>query len=780
MNLASGGDTRNISDEIEQRRVLFEQTWGQPDALSLEHFLDGMPEVERPDLLRELLYIEFELTQRRDTELSLEQYLMRFPEHETIIREVADAVKQYTVFKRRNIDGYTLLGELGRGGMGTVYKAKNDLLNSFVAFKMINQRMVDQPETRRRFQRELETIGRLKHPNIVDAKHAGVAPDGSPYLVMELIEGITLSQWSRQNLPPKTCHPKNTGSVNVSSDPDLSGQKTLKVPESSRIAAACAMICEVARGLQAIHEAGLVHRDIKPSNIMLQPDGRVKILDLGLAKLREHIVGHPWEYENQTQQGHALGTPGFMAPEQVHSAAHVDIRADIYSLGCTLFFLLYGRGPAENRGNEFSTSLPKPLQAILDRMLATDPAARFQEPQEVVKALEALPGPPKKTFLGTTIATFLAFLGVVSIFFFSRTSEPPSPPQWPTLADVQVAVDLRYRGDDEQAANVLREFEETLRANPFDGSNAILAEVLAAQGDCIFFSGLASQTVPEKMVKRLVAWYDEALKLAKDSPEELRTKLLCKLAIVNGTEQLLFQMEKDASLYLRFAGAVMATDDQQLRNFIEQFELSAEPELMTREALDLRLFALERLIDRSVKTGCEKLPTVLRSLDAVLLPPSPVPDSSVYLNRFFDLAIRVCDPTDYGQLVKYLYRLRSHGATSTRSSFPPDTTLVLIYFSPWSDKNGFAVYYPAERRESQRFELPFNRSAVKDAIRRGESLRLNETLVSLVRQDVSSGVPILLSWDDTTCWPLRRDAFSTEDWPFDESFTVEEILGRMK
>jgi hypothetical protein len=112
-------------------------------------------------------------------------------------------------------------------------------------------------------------------------------------------------------------------------------------------------------------------------------------------------------------------------------------------------------------------------------------------------------------------------------------------------------------------------------------------------------------------------------------------------------------------------------------------------------------------------------------------------------------------------------------------SFPPGSTLVLIYFSPWSDENGFAVYYPAERQAARRFELPFNRNAVKEAIKRDESMTLDDELVSLIRRDIEAGVPIVLSWDDTACWPLRRDAFDNEDWPFDQSITVEEILGRM-
>ena len=785
MEIGSHSDNRYTTEEIEQRRVLFEQAWGQMSAPSIEQLLNEVPDAERPELLRELLYVEFELTLRQSVKLPIEQYLARFPGSESIVREVADAVSQYTVFKRRNIAGFTLLGEIGRGGMGVVYKAKNDRLKNLVAFKMVNQQMINNPEALSRFEREMEMIGRLKHPNIVEAKHAGVTPDGSPFLVMELVEGETLNQWNQKNLP-KT-------------------QRTERQLETSRVNRICAIIRDTALGLQAIHEAGLVHRDIKPGNIMLLPTGQVKILDLGLAKLREQISEKALKYETQTRQGHVLGTPGFTAPEQTQSASHVDIRADIYSLGCTFFFLLYGRAPAENQTEELSVSLPKKLRTILDRMLAADPAARFQEPKEIVAALDSFLGSPRKSrWIGIAASVvIIVFLGMIAALFSVPSKEnndppPPNSTQKPpiTLEDVHAAIELRYRGNNEQASAILRTLENDLRANPFVESDGLLAEVLSAQGDTLFYDGLASDSLPEKIVKRLTAWYEEALTLSVS--DVLRTKLFCKLAIVESirktgmsddqaTEKiesvqhaLRESEDKTLLLYLRLAEAITVADDRLLRNFVEQFELSTEPELMTREALDLRLFALERLINRSKRINRETLANDVRSLDHILLSPYPDADSCVYLNRFFDLAIRVCEPTDYSQLVRYLCRLRPQGAVGARLSFPPGASLVLFYFSPWSDENGFAIYYPAERQNSQRFELPFNRNAVKEAIRRGESLILDDRLVSLIQQDINAGVPIILSWDDTACWSLKRDALSNEDWVFDESITIEDILGQLK
>jgi serine/threonine protein kinase len=241
MNTAPNSNNRDISEEIERKRTHFEQNWELPSATKIEQCLAEVSQKDRPELLRELLYVEFEFAQRKANNLTLEHYLARFPEYESIIREVAEAVGQYTVFSNRSIAGYTLLGELGRGGMGVVYKAKSDLLNNYVAFKMISKRMVGNLEMLRRFTRELEMIGRLKHPNIVEAKHAGVDPNGSPYLVMELVEGVTLSQWGKQNPLPVSASAKETESTIISGASSSSNvsktKKTLeKQLDSTRIA----------------------------------------------------------------------------------------------------------------------------------------------------------------------------------------------------------------------------------------------------------------------------------------------------------------------------------------------------------------------------------------------------------------------------------------------------------------------------------------------------------------------------------------------------------------
>jgi WD40 repeat protein/serine/threonine protein kinase len=271
---------------------------------------------------------------------------------------------------------YKLLEKLGEGGMGTVYKARHAKLKKVVALKVLPADRMQNEQAVARFQREMEAVGRLNHPNIVGATDAG-EHDGVHFLVMEYVDGIDLS-----NLV------KNGGPL--------------------PIADACELIRQAAIGLQDAHENGMVHRDIKPSNIMLTIAGRssqatVKILDLGLALLQDESVEVVREL---TTAGQAMGTVDYMAPEQAGDSHEVDIRADIYSLGGTLYKLLSGHAPFS--GEKYSTHLkkllavindpvppirqqrsdiPAELAAVLDRMLAKQPADRFATPADVATAL---------------------------------------------------------------------------------------------------------------------------------------------------------------------------------------------------------------------------------------------------------------------------------------------------------------------------------------------------------------------------------------------------------
>jgi tRNA A-37 threonylcarbamoyl transferase component Bud32 len=270
--------------------------------------------------------------------------------------------------------GHEVIRELARGGLGVVYLARHAVLNDLRAIKRPQPREdVDKTLLMARFRREVEAVGKLRHDHIVRAHDAGVDDDG-PYLVMEYLDGVPLSQ--------------------------------LPVQRQLSAAQTCALVRQAALGLQAAHEGGLVHRDIKPSNLMLVRAGagaRVVIIDWGLVKRAGEPVGLALRTDS-TRAGATMGTADYIAPEQVRDARSVDIRADLYSLGVTFYFLLAGKPPFAGRSElekllaherdplpslkQVRPDVPAEVLPILDRLVAKDPARRFATPAELVKALQ--------------------------------------------------------------------------------------------------------------------------------------------------------------------------------------------------------------------------------------------------------------------------------------------------------------------------------------------------------------------------------------------------------
>lgn len=336
---------------------------------------------------------------------------------------------------------YQVVRKLGQGGMGTVFQAVHRVMQRDVALKVIHPRLTLNPVALKRFAMEVTASARLAHPNIVafhDAEQCGPLL----FLVMEYVDGVSLDKLIERR-----------------------GPRT--IPQAVQI------IRHAALGLQHAHEQGMVHRDIKPANLMVPRRGQVKILDFGLARLAEGVASAPSSSQPLTVLGTVLGTPDYIAPEQVDDSHRVDIRADIYSLGCTLYYSLTGRPPfpegsaidkALSHVQDQPVSLAKlcpevspELHAIVQRMMAKKPADRFQTPGEVAKALSVLlksldsrssdsitqvdmptppPSPRKQTLpkrpkrrpillaVGVLLGVFALAVGL-GLLFASRPMQPP-------------------------------------------------------------------------------------------------------------------------------------------------------------------------------------------------------------------------------------------------------------------------------------------------------------------------------------------------------------------
>ena len=272
---------------------------------------------------------------------------------------------------------YRVVALIGQGGMGAVYKAEHRLMERTVALKVITPALIGDPTAVQRFRQEVKAAARLHHPNIVtsyDADQAG----SLHFLVMEYVEGRSLAEYTQEKGP-------------------------LPIPE------ACEYARQTALGLQHAHEHGLVHRDVKPHNLMRTPQGEIKILDFGLARLGLTVDPRPEPpatagasaTESLTAAGAVMGTADYMAPEQASDSHQADIRADIYSLGCTLYLLLTGSVPFPggsllDKVNRHAAEpppdparlrrdAPAGLAAVVRKMTAKNPADRYQAPGEVAR-----------------------------------------------------------------------------------------------------------------------------------------------------------------------------------------------------------------------------------------------------------------------------------------------------------------------------------------------------------------------------------------------------------
>ena len=392
----------------------------------IEAFLGDTSEPHRSQLRSELETIQREHGQQSEQRVTLAQFIqnlvssgvMTEDQVQTVLNDLStderpETADQFakllhrhghlTSFQARAIyqgktrglvlGNYVILDKLGRGGMGQVFKAQHRRMERVVALKMLPTAAMRSPEAVKRFQREAKAAAKLSHMNIVTAHDADEA-DGIHFLVMECVDGQDLASLVKQQGPLDA-------------------------------ARAVDYTLQAAVGLEYAHQHGIVHRDIKPANILLSNDGAIKILDMGLAR----IEGAKTNDDALTATGQVMGTLDFMSPEQALDTRNVDGRTDVYSLGCTLFYLLTGQAPYDGDTmtkkilahreepipslRDACPDVPESLDTIYQTMLLKDPADRQASMAEVIEQLTACdvtpqsgppPLPQKQGFVEDTLS----------------------------------------------------------------------------------------------------------------------------------------------------------------------------------------------------------------------------------------------------------------------------------------------------------------------------------------------------------------------------------------
>ena len=336
--------------------------------------LELLPE-KRSAFLEESCGEDIELREEIQSLLSFEKT------SDEIINQTPDslAAEMFSEMRQVDFDGkeignYKIISQIGKGGMGTVYLARDKILDRQIAIKFLVQKFSHNKERLRRFMMEAKTASGLNHPNIITI-HEIAEIDNHHYIATEFIEGETL----RKRLK----------------------SKPLKLLTGVEIA------IQIASALNVAHEAGIIHRDIKPDNIMIRPDGLVKILDFGIAKLSEQKIDFDSKDEStikaMTKPGVIIGTANYMSPEQARGKK-VDAQTDIFSLGIVLYLMFTGKLPFEGETpsdiiasllketpkplDEYNEEFPKELKKIVEKALEKEKENRYKTSAEILKSLK--------------------------------------------------------------------------------------------------------------------------------------------------------------------------------------------------------------------------------------------------------------------------------------------------------------------------------------------------------------------------------------------------------
>jgi serine/threonine-protein kinase len=281
-----------------------------------------------------------------------------------LLKEIGDATRRF------EIPGYQIIEKLGKGSMGMVFKARQASVDRIVAVKILLDALAQNKEFIKRFDREAKIAAKLAHNNIVNAIDAGEV-NGHHFFVMEYVEGVTIKD-------------------------------ALDRGEMYDEKSALKIVLAVAEALKHAHQRGLIHRDIKPENVIITKEGNVKLADLGLARL---TADEKWA---MSEAGMAIGTPYYISPEQVRGQVDVDIRADIYSLGATLYHMVTGRVPYDGETptevmrkhvdkniplvppDHINTNLSSGLGLVVETMLAKNRENRYRNPDDLILDLKCL------------------------------------------------------------------------------------------------------------------------------------------------------------------------------------------------------------------------------------------------------------------------------------------------------------------------------------------------------------------------------------------------------
>lgn len=464
----------------------FERSWQTGEPLDIRPLI--VDDLRRNRLLfRELLAIDLEYRARRNEAISEATLRNEYPEYADIVTLVCsetvppsgsanDDVPEFLQKHPR----YEITGQLGFGGMGTVFSGRHLVLGRDVAIKVIRRDLLSSPGARDRFLSEARTAARLQHPNVV-AVYDAEATDRGQFLVMEAVSGSDLARTVAENgaLPWE---------------------------------AACDAIYQAALGLEAAQKLGLVHRDLSPRNLMLADDGTVKLLDFGLASLNSSAGPR----EEWLAPGMLVGSAAFVAPEQIDDPNSCDVRSDLYSLGCVMYFLLTGQPPfvttslrqlldaqrsqavPDVRG--LCADVPEEVAAIVARLVAKSPAERFQTPAQLADALakysatgpepaSVLPPqrlstePTRKTVRQRIIPASIALMMVAlcGLLVYSWTPVTPKAPAAPAFVQ---GLSLLEQRQEQQVRLAISKFQQVLKQDPKNArAYAALAEAYNLCGD---------------------------------------------------------------------------------------------------------------------------------------------------------------------------------------------------------------------------------------------------------------------------------------------------------